>query len=144
MEGAALVEEREPGGLWSGITVRRGDFFITDSDTPYELRWRAEGEAAFEVMHVYVGLALLKRAAGEVFGARQRPLLREVSGVSDARFSALLEAVGHEVSLGRRAVRCFWTELPAPSPFISCALIVTPAAARLAAEACSPLIACAA
>jgi AraC family transcriptional regulator len=108
MSGAAVVEERDIGGMWSANSVKAGDFFITDSDMPYELRWRTSGGKPFEVMHVYLGLPLLERAASEVFDASQeRPVLREVSGVSDPVVSTLLEALRLEMVDRRSASRLF-------------------------------------
>ncbi|HAV07122.1 MAG TPA: AraC family transcriptional regulator, partial [Pseudomonas sp.] len=34
LAGAAQVEERTPGGQWSTVNVRAGDFFLTDTDEP--------------------------------------------------------------------------------------------------------------
>ncbi|MGH6632024.1 hypothetical protein [Sphingopyxis sp.] len=41
LAGEARVEERDPGGAWQASDVRAGDFFLTDSEKPYELRWRS-------------------------------------------------------------------------------------------------------
>src|ERR1700754_1995494 len=40
LAGEATIEERDLGGAWVGAEVKAGDFFIADSDAPYELRWR--------------------------------------------------------------------------------------------------------
>jgi AraC family transcriptional regulator len=54
--------------------VQAGDFFLTDSGEPYELRWHSPEGAPFEVMHLYIGLSpylglsLLDRAMQEVHG----------------------------------------------------------------------------
>src|ERR1700758_3294992 len=39
--GLAEFEERDTGGSWLPHRVRRGDLFVTQSRTPYELRWRS-------------------------------------------------------------------------------------------------------
>ena len=56
VSGCARVEEREPGAAWTGQTVRPGDFFLTTTATPYELRWQVSGPADFVVLHAYLGL----------------------------------------------------------------------------------------
>jgi AraC family transcriptional regulator len=98
LKGSALVEERDMGGAWIANDVRTGDFFLTDSDEPYELRWRSHDGEPFEVMHLYLGLPLLARAAREVHGAASRPVLRNVSGAHDAELGLLMEALAREVS----------------------------------------------
>src|SRR5258707_11426652 len=39
--GSAEFGEREVGGNWLPHRVRRGDLFVTQSPTPYDLRWRS-------------------------------------------------------------------------------------------------------
>src|ERR1700752_128625 len=56
LSGAAVVEEREPGGPWLKTHVQAGDFFLTASQSPYEVRWRAI--EPHQTMHVYLGLPL--------------------------------------------------------------------------------------
>jgi AraC family transcriptional regulator len=102
LRGAARVEERDIGGKWLTSDVKAGDFFLTDSDEPYELRWRTHDGAPLEVMHLYLGLRLLDRAAREVDGTPSRPTLRNVSGVCDAELSLLIETLVGEVSGQRR------------------------------------------
>lgn len=84
LAGAAQVEERTPGGQWSTMNVRAGDFFLTDTDEPYEMRWQAlEGER-FEVMHLYLGLPLIDQAARELLGPQSTSVaLLDVSGARD-------------------------------------------------------------
>ena len=98
-DGGARVEERDLGGGWSAVDVRRGDLFVVDSDEPYELRWRAEG-ASFEALHVHLGVHLIEAAAADLFGQPQRPALREASGARDHAVSALLELVHREIAGG--------------------------------------------
>src|ERR1700738_3499270 len=43
LSGAAVVEERELGGSWLKARVEAGDFFLTASQSAYEVRWRAIG-----------------------------------------------------------------------------------------------------
>ena len=79
LTGEARIEERDPGGPWIGHDVKAGDFFLVDSDTPYELRWQARSGRPFEVMHLYLGLALLERATAEFFGTPGRLMLTSTS-----------------------------------------------------------------
>lgn len=90
LSGAAVVEERAPGGAWQANRVAAGDFFLTTATTPTEMRWRAEPGAPFTVMHVYIGVAMMRDTA-----------LREVSGGRDATLSALLDHIRVEL-VGQR------------------------------------------
>ncbi len=99
LSGTAVVEERELGGTWKANQVAAGDFFLTTSPTPYELRWKAAGAKPFEVMHLYLGLPLLMRAFKDVFNHDEdMPQLREVSGESDQVLSLFLEQLRRELT----------------------------------------------
>src|SRR5260221_6397258 len=52
LSGAAVVEERELGGSWLKSRVEVGDFFLTASQSPYEVRWRAIGPDPLSTMHL--------------------------------------------------------------------------------------------
>jgi AraC family transcriptional regulator len=96
--GTARVEERSgTQELWRTVEVGTGDLFVVDSDEPYELRWTAHG-ASFQALHVYLGAPLIEAAADAVYGRRQRPRLREPSGVRDADISALLQVMFREIT----------------------------------------------
>lgn len=84
VSGSARVEERQLEGEWMANEVRAGEFFLQTSPRPCELRWRTLTSEPFRVMHVYLGLPLMKRAAADVHGP-ESPLvpLREVSGAAD-------------------------------------------------------------
>jgi len=97
LSGAAVVEERELGGPWQTHRVSEGDFFLTNAQDPYELRWTADDSAPFEVMHLHLGLPLLKRAIAEIFGDGCDVELRDVSGERDAVLSALLDPLRVEL-----------------------------------------------
>ena len=100
VSGCALVEERELGAGWTGKMVRPGDFFLTTTAAPYELRWQATGPADFVVLHAYLGLPLMARAGQAVDGmAKHVPRLREVSGERDPTLSMLLELVRVELTV---------------------------------------------
>ncbi|HHG5537212.1 AraC family transcriptional regulator [Pseudomonas aeruginosa] len=90
LAGHAIVEERELGGEWTRTEVSNGDFFLTTSVVPYEMRWQATGPEPFEVMHIYLGISLLERAMQEVHGGGAIRL-RDISGGQDAALSQLLE-----------------------------------------------------
>lgn len=102
LSGSAVVEERELDGDWQANRVTAGDFFLTNTPTPYELRWTAAKSAPFEVMHLYLGLPLLNRAATELYGKDFDIALRDVSGQRDRVLSALLEALRTELTAPRR------------------------------------------
>ena len=98
LSGGAIVEEREIDGPWSRTSVRAGDFFLTSAPKPYELHWRSTGPDPFEVMHLYVGLAIIDRAAADVLGGQPRPVsFRDVSGGQDPMISLLLNQVRTEL-----------------------------------------------
>jgi len=98
LSGAAAVEERELGGPWLKTRVEAGDFFLTASQSPYEVRWRAIGSEPFETMHVYLGLPVFNRAIEEAFQTDQGAThLRDLSGFKDNFLSALLEGLHKEL-----------------------------------------------
>jgi AraC family transcriptional regulator len=98
LSGAVVLEERELGGAWTANQIGAGDFFLTMSATPYELRWRATRPEPFEPMHVYLSLPLYERARKEVWGeaAPARPL-REISGQNDPVLSTFLGQLRDEL-----------------------------------------------
>lgn len=100
VSGAARVDEREGDGEWMSSSASRGDFFLTHSPTPYEMRWEARSGEPFVVMHVYLDLMLYRHAIAEVFGAADDTVrLSDVSGQQDETISHLLEMIRSE--LGR-------------------------------------------
>lgn len=88
LSGNAVVEERSPGEPWLANRVTAGDFFLTTAASPTEMRWHAEPDTPFVVMHVYMGVAMM-----------QEYELREVSGARDDTLSALLEQIRQELYL---------------------------------------------
>src|ERR1700732_746533 len=91
LSGTAVVEERELGGSWLKSRVEVGDFFLTASQSPYEVRWRAIGPEPFATMHLYLGLPVFNRAIEEAFQKDQGAThLRDLSGFKDNFLSALL------------------------------------------------------
>jgi AraC family transcriptional regulator len=98
VSGEARVEERELGGTWMASEVGPGDFFLTTSPRPCELRWQARGQAPFRVLHLYLGLSLMQRAAADVVGPGATfNRLREVSGGADAVLTSLLGMLHEEL-----------------------------------------------
>lgn len=103
ISGNAAVQERELGGQWETSEVAKGDFFLTTSAQPYEMRWNVSSADDFEVMHIYLGVPLLEKALHEVLGGPVEAVrLREVSGGRDEGLSVLLEQVRLEL-MGRGA-----------------------------------------
>lgn len=98
LSGSARVEERSIGGDWTVNEVKADDFFLTDSDEPYELRWRSLSDEPFLVMHLYLGLPLLERAAEDLFGTPDRPSFREVSCGRDPVLEMLVRALQRELT----------------------------------------------
>ncbi|MGF6282869.1 helix-turn-helix domain-containing protein [Pseudomonas silensiensis] len=92
LSGDATVEERVAGEEWSSNEVKKGDFFLTTSSVPYEMRWHVSGSEPFVVMHIYIALQLLERAIQEAHeGPAGSIRLREISGGRDESLSVLLE-----------------------------------------------------
>jgi len=108
LSGAAVVEERELDGSWLKTHVQAGDFFLTASQSPYEVRWKAIGPGPFKTMHLYLGLPVFNRAAEEAFpidpGATR---VRDLSGFKDNFLSALLEGLHKELSSRHRGSSLF-------------------------------------
>src|SRR6202048_2753799 len=108
LSGAAVIEERELGGPWLTTRVEAGDFFLTASQSPSEVRWRAIGPEPLETMHLYLGLPVFNRALEEAFQKDQGAThLRDVSGFKDNFLLALLEGLHKEVSSRYRGSSLF-------------------------------------
>ncbi len=107
MSGEAIVEERELGGAWVSNTVMVGDFFLTRSPTPYEMRWRSTGTAPFQVMHLYLSVPLFERVAKEVLGGEGPPGLLDVSGGKDEQLSHLLALIHQELTAEGKGSQLF-------------------------------------
>jgi len=98
MSGSAIVEERDPGGDWAASRVSVGDFFLTRSPVPYEMRWRAEGDQPFQVMHLYVSIPLFEKVAREMLGKVGGNLtLKDISGGRDMTISHILSLLHGEL-----------------------------------------------
>ncbi|MBY5466980.1 helix-turn-helix domain-containing protein [Rhizobium leguminosarum] len=108
ISGQACVEERDLGGEWQANTVRVGDFFLTRSPTPYEMRWHAEGDEPFQVMHLYLSVPLFDRVAEGLLGkAASAMRLRDISGGRDQHLSNMLELIHGELTAEGQGSRLF-------------------------------------
>lgn len=98
LAGTARVEERVLDGPWSAATVRAGDFYLTDTQEPYEMRWQTLEGDCFEVMHLYLGLPFIEQAARELLGPQSTAVaLLDVSGARDETVHWLMESMRHEL-----------------------------------------------
>jgi AraC family transcriptional regulator len=99
MSGSAVVEERDLGGEWIANRVEVGDFFLTCSPVPYEMRWRAEDGEPFRVMHLYVSVPLFERVVETMFGKDGgKVTLKDVSGGRDVTLSHILSLLHGELA----------------------------------------------
>lgn len=112
LSGAARVEERVLGGEWEVSDVKTGDFFLTNTSEPYEMRWQTQGCDTFEVMHLYLGLPLIDHAARDVLGEHASPVtFLDVSGAKDERVSLILEQLRLELIDERKPSALFTRSL---------------------------------
>jgi AraC family transcriptional regulator len=103
LAGAARVEERSPGGKRQAVDVQAGDFFLTNTTEPYEMRWQTIGCETFEVMHLYLGLPLIDRAAQDLLGEHATAVtFLDVSGARDERVGFMLDQLRLELVEERR------------------------------------------
>lgn len=105
--GDAVVEERDLDGEWISNTVGADDFFLTRSPTPYQMRWRSTGETPFQVMHLYLSVALFDRVANEMLGCGSAPTLRDVSGEKDEQLSHILALIHRELAAEGKGSQVF-------------------------------------
>lgn len=97
VSGSVRVSERDIGSDWLTTNVSSGSFYLTHSANPYEMRWHAETDDPFIVLHVYLGLAVYRRALADVFGKDAAPVsLADVSGERDPTVSHLMELIHDE------------------------------------------------
>lgn len=101
VRGSAIVEEREIGGDWQTSHVKSHDFFLTHSHSPYEIRWQANDDTPFEVMHLYLPIPLLETVARKTpkqTGQSYSCFLGEVSGIRDEKVSTFLGLIYNEIT----------------------------------------------
>ncbi|KEX92586.1 AraC family transcriptional regulator [Pseudomonas putida] len=98
LAGTARVEERSLGGAWTAVQVQAGDFFLTNTSEPYEMRWQTIGGDTFEVMHLYLGLPLIDQAARDLLGEHTASVtFLDVSGARDERVNFMLDQLRLEL-----------------------------------------------
>lgn len=98
LAGSAIVEERALGGEWESVEVNVGDFYLTSTDLPYEMRWQTRGADTFEVMHLYLAHSLLDHASRDLLGSQPGPIsFLDISGGRDALVRMLLEQLRLEL-----------------------------------------------
>ena len=93
ISGEANIEERELTGPWEQSKARAGTFYLTQTDTPYLMRWQGKDDTCFEVLHLYLGLELVDRAAKSLNLTSSRIRMRDVSGGEDAFISGILSGL---------------------------------------------------
>jgi AraC family transcriptional regulator len=100
VSGSVRIEERDIGSSWAASDVSAGDFYLTHSQTPYEMRWQALSDEPFVVMHLYLGLRIYQQAIAEILGKHAEGgfHLREVSGARDETISRLMEMIRLEMT----------------------------------------------
>ncbi|HZC34410.1 MAG TPA: helix-turn-helix domain-containing protein [Chthoniobacterales bacterium] len=107
ISGSVVIEERDLGGRWLTTHAQAGDFFLTASQSPYELRWRA-ANGPHQTMHLYLGLPVLNRAIQEAFEKDPRTTrLRDLSGFKDVFLGGVLEGLRSEITSSRPASPLF-------------------------------------
>jgi AraC family transcriptional regulator len=99
VSGSARIEERDLGGSWQANDVAVGDFYLTNTSSPYEMRWTTLSPEPFLVMHLYLSLPIYEHAVKDVLGdAGSSFQLRDISGKRDAAVSKLLELIRLEMT----------------------------------------------
>jgi AraC family transcriptional regulator len=110
--GSAVVQERPLGGEWLAVPVRQGDFYLTTSPAPVEMRWHSTSPQPFKVMHVYLGLELFVRKLSAAAKDARGPIaLREVSGERDPILCGMLEVLYLSLQLPKPPADDFVQEL---------------------------------
>ncbi|MDP2698318.1 AraC family transcriptional regulator [Thalassospira sp.] len=99
VSGSGVVEERDIDGVWQSYEISTGDFFLTTTDTPYEMRWNVSTGEPFDVMHLYIGLPVFDAAFREQGNGNAKDFrLREISGIGDPVLSGFLDLIRMEVA----------------------------------------------
>jgi len=93
ISGEANIEERELTESWEQSKARAGTFYLTQTDTPYLMRWQGKEDTCFEVLHLYLGLELVDRAAKSLNLTSSRIRMQDVSGGEDAFISGILSGL---------------------------------------------------
>jgi AraC family transcriptional regulator len=82
------------------VEVSAGDFYLTQSEMPYELRWETSAGEPLCVMHLYLGLPIYQRAIAEVLGGEgvERFRLADISGARDEAISGSMGMILKELT----------------------------------------------
>ncbi|WP_395372421.1 helix-turn-helix domain-containing protein [Komagataeibacter diospyri] len=107
ISGEAQIEERELAGEWTKSEARSGSFFLTQTNAPYLMRWQADPGRPFEVLHLYLGLTLVNRAARSLGLNSSRLSMRDISGGQDAFISGVLTGLAAEIQATHSASSLF-------------------------------------
>jgi len=98
LSGSAIVEERVLGGEWEVTQVQAGNFYLTSTALPYEMRWQARGGDTFEVLHLYLAHSLIDHASRHLLGSQAGPIgFLDISGGRDDLVWMLLEQMRLEL-----------------------------------------------
>lgn len=103
ISGEAFIEERDLAGEWHGGAAPAGSFFLTHTDTPYLMRWRAREDVPFEVMHLYLDRILIDTAADTLGLKAARCRFRDVSIGEDRLISGIMAGLADELTAQRQA-----------------------------------------
>ncbi|MEL7981715.1 helix-turn-helix domain-containing protein [Vreelandella titanicae] len=98
LAGAATIEERSLDGEWEAHDIKAGNFFLTNTSAPYEMRWHTHNGDTFQVMHLYLGLPLIDQAANDVLGVNGEAVtFLEISGGQDERIKFMMDQLRIEL-----------------------------------------------
>ena len=70
LAGSAEFRERERGGPWVTRHIRRGDFFVTRSKTPYEVSFRSPAGEELETIQIHLAVEPYRAALEAVHPGR--------------------------------------------------------------------------
>lgn len=107
LQGDATLEERELDGPWTATQACAGTVYLTHADRAYHLRWRAQNDAPFEVLQLYLGASLLD-AASKALGLDAATLkIADACDNDDSFAKATLTVLAQELRQGERACPLF-------------------------------------
>jgi AraC family transcriptional regulator len=95
LAGSAEFREREPGGPWITRRIGPGDFFVTRSKTPYEVRFASPPGEELETVSIHLAVEPYRAALEEVYPGR-----------ADEAFSHLCFACAEMLSAGTPGTSC--------------------------------------
>lgn len=107
LSGEAFVEERELHGSWTGSEVREGIFYLTHSDEPYRMRWQTSDNRPFEVLQLYLGHALMEKAAASLGKSPSEIRIQDISAGDDPLIASILSSLAEELRNSADGNACF-------------------------------------